>query len=168
MTIVVATHILSAMAKRLQDELKQTRPLGSLEEEVIVGLARTADALQRCLSAVLKKGGISPAQYNVLRILRGAGPSGLACREIGERMVTMDPDLTRLLDRLEARHLVTRARDGADRRVVTTRISQVGLELLAELEEPLQAENRRMLGHMGDDRLRTLAALLDEARATPS
>lgn len=155
------------MVKRLREELKQNRPFGSLEEEVLVGVARTADALQGELAAVLKQGGVSQTQYNVLRILRGAGAPGLACGEIGERMVARDPDLTRLLDRLEARHLVTRARDGADRRVVTTRISQAGLALLTELEEPLQTAVRRLLGHMGEDRLRTLATLLDEARSTP-
>ncbi len=156
------------MVTRLQRELKQTRPFASLEEEVLVGLARTADAFQRGTAAALKEGGISPTQYNVLRILRGAGAPGLACGEIVERMVTKDPDVTRLLDRLEARHLVTRARDGADRRVVTTRISQEGIALLAELEEPLQAATRRLLGHMSERQLRSLAELLDEARATES
>jgi DNA-binding MarR family transcriptional regulator len=155
------------MARRLREELKQNRPFGTLEEEVLVGVARTADALQSELAAVLKKGGVSATQYNVLRILRGAGASGLACGEIGERMVARDPDLTRLLDRLEARQLVTRARDGTDRRVVTTRISEAGLALLSALEEPLQATIRRLLGHMGEGRLRTLATLLDEARSTP-
>ena len=153
------------MVKRLREELKQTRPFRSLEEEVLVGLARTADALQRGFAPLLKEAGVSVTQYNVLRILRGAGAPGLACGEIAERMVTRDPDLTRLLDRLEARHLVTRARDGADRRVVTTRISQAGLALLDKLEEPLEAEQRRLLGHMGERRLRDLADLLDEARA---
>ena len=151
--------------KRLQDELKQTRPFPTLEEEVLVGLARTADALQRGLAGIFKGSGLSPTQYNVLRILRGAGGPGLSCGEIAERMVTRDPDLTRLLDRLEARHLVSRARDGEDRRVVTTRITQAGLSLLDELEAPLAAEQRRMLGHLGEQQLRALADLLDEARS---
>ncbi len=155
------------MTRRLQDEIKQTRPFTTLEEEVLVGLARTSDAMQRGLAVVLKDGGISAAQYNVLRILRGAGAAGLACGEIAERMVTRDPDLTRLLDRLETRHLASRARDGADRRVVTTRITATGLKLLADLERPLQDMTRRMLGHLGERRLRELAELLDEARATP-
>ena len=155
------------MATSIQDELKQTRPFATLEEEVIVGLARTADALQRGMGAVLRQAGLSPTQYNVLRILRGAGAPGLACGEIVERMVTRDPDITRLLDRLEARRLVTRARDGADRRVVTSRISQAGLALLDELDEPLQTTIGRLLGHMGEGRLKALAELLDEARAAP-
>jgi len=155
------------MATSIQDELKQTRPFATLEEEVIVGLARTADALQRGMGAVLRQAGLSPTQYNVLRILRGAGAPGLACGEIVERMVTRDPDITRLLDRLEARRLVTRNRDGADRRVVTSRISQAGLALLDELDEPLQTTIRRLLGYMGEGRLKSLAELLDEARAAP-
>jgi DNA-binding MarR family transcriptional regulator len=155
------------MARRLQDELKQTRPFRTLEEEVLVGLARTADAVQRGFVGVFKTAGLSPTQYNVLRILRGAGGPGLSCGDIAERMVTRDPDLTRLLDRLEGRHLVSRARDGEDRRVVTTRITQAGLSLLEELEEPLAAEQRRLLSHLGEKRLRALADLLDEARAVP-
>jgi DNA-binding MarR family transcriptional regulator len=155
------------MVRRLQDELKQTRPFRTLEEEVLVGLARTADAVQRGFVGVFKTVGLSPTQYNVLRILRGAGGPGLSCGDIAERMVTRDPDLTRLLDRLEGRHLVSRARDGEDRRVVTTRITQAGLSMLEELEEPLAAEQRRLLGHLGEARLRALADLLDEARAVP-
>ncbi|HXY18919.1 MAG TPA: MarR family transcriptional regulator [Gemmatimonadales bacterium] len=154
------------MTRRLQDEIKQTRPFRSLEEEVVVGLAHTADAVQRGFIGVFKAAGLSSTQYNVLRILRGAGAPGLSCGEIAERMVTRDPDLTRLLDRLEARQLVTRARDEKDRRVVTTRITEAGLALLDDLQGPLATEQRHILGHMGQDRLRQLAELLDEARAT--
>lgn len=153
------------MVQRLQDELKQTQAFRTLEEEVLVGLSRTADALQRGFVGVFKSVGLSPTQYNVLRILRGAGGPGLSCGDIAERMVTRDPDLTRLLDRLEGRHLITRARDGEDRRVVTTRVTQAGLSLLEVLEAPLAAEQRRLLGHMGEKRLRALADLLDEARS---
>jgi DNA-binding MarR family transcriptional regulator len=151
--------------RHLRDEIKQTRPFRSLEEEVLLGLARTADAVQRGFAGVFKAAGLSTTQYNVLRILRGAGSPGLSCGEIAERMVTRDPDLTRLLDRLEARQLATRARDGGDRRVVTTRITQAGLDLLDELEGPLVTEQRRLLGHMGAGQLRQLADLLDEARS---
>ncbi len=153
------------MTRRLQDEIKQTRPFRSLEEEVILGLARTADALARGAEEVLKASGLTGTQYNVLRILRGAGAAGLSCGDVAGRMITRDPDLTRLLDRLEARSLVTRARDGGDRRVVTTRITQAGLALLAELDEPVQAQHRERLGHLGKEKLRTLARLLDEARS---
>jgi DNA-binding MarR family transcriptional regulator len=153
------------MVTRIRDEIKQTRPFRSLEEEVLVALARTTDRMQRGMSVVLKAAGLSTTQYNVLRILRGAGPAGLSCGEITERMVTRDPDLTRLLDRLESRQLVTRARDGADRRVVTTKISEAGLSVLAGLDDPLRQEQRRLLAHVGEDRLRSLAGLLDLVRA---
>lgn len=153
------------MTRRLQDEIKQSRPFRSLEEEVMLGLARTADALGRATEDVLKAAGLTGTQYNVLRILRGAGSAGLSCGEVAGRMITRDPDLTRLLDRLEARGLVTRARDGEDRRVVTTRITQRGLDLLAQLDEPVQAQNRKTVGHLGEQKLRALAQLLDEARS---
>jgi DNA-binding MarR family transcriptional regulator len=154
------------MARRLQDEIKQTKPFRSLEEEVLLGLARTADAMARAGEEVLKASGLTATQYNVLRILRGAGTAGLSCGDVAGRMITRDPDLTRLLDRLEGRGLVTRARDGEDRRVVVTRITREGLSLLAELDEPVQAQNRKAVGHLGEQKLRSLAQLLDEARGT--
>ncbi|MGA2382942.1 MAG: MarR family transcriptional regulator [Gemmatimonadales bacterium] len=153
------------MTRRLQEEIKQSRPFRSLEEEVTLGLARTADAMARAGEEVLKGSGLTATQYNVLRILRGAGTAGLSCGDVASRMITRDPDLTRLLDRLEARALVTRARDGEDRRVVTTRITQAGLELLAHLDEPVQAQHRKSLGHLGEQKLQTLAQLLDEVRS---
>jgi DNA-binding MarR family transcriptional regulator len=153
------------VTNRLQDEIKQTRPFGSLEEEVMLGLAKTADVLARRIGEVLKASLLTATQYNVLRILRGAGPAGLSCSEVASRMITKDPDATRMLDRLEARHLVTRARDGADRRVVTTRITDDGLALLASLDEPIEAHHRKILGPLGPEKLRALSSLLDEARA---
>jgi DNA-binding MarR family transcriptional regulator len=153
------------MTHRLQEEIKQTRPFGSLEEEVLLGLAKTADVLARRVGEVLKASALTSTQYNVLRILRGAGAAGLSCSEVTSRMITRDPDTTRMLDRLEARHLVTRTRDATDRRVVTTRITEQGLALLAGLDGPVQEQNRKVLGPLGTEKLRTLAGLLDEARA---
>ncbi len=153
------------MTTRLQEEIKQTRPFATLEEEVMVAVARTADTLQRGFVEVLKPFGLTWTQYNVLRILRGAGNTGLSCSEVTSRMITRDPDTTRMLDRLEARKLVLRARDGSDRRVVTTRITAEGLELLASLDGPVEEHNRQILGQMGSERLRALAGLLDQARA---
>ena len=115
-----------AIILRLQTEIQQTKPFESFEEETFLNLQRTAEALMHGLEAGLKPAGLSPSQYNVLRILRGAGAEGLACGGIAERMVTRDPDMTRLLDRLEARGLVMRARDRADRRVITVRITPEG------------------------------------------
>ena len=111
----------------IQAEIKQRKPFQSLEEETLIALARTSDQLGRQLDSVLKQHGLTGTQYNVLRILRGAGKSGLACSEIGERMVTRDPDITRLLDRMERAGLCTRARDQKDRRVIVVRISSKGM-----------------------------------------
>jgi DNA-binding MarR family transcriptional regulator len=142
---------------------KQT-PVASLEERVFVALWRTADALSRAGEDLLKAHDLSSTQYNVLRILRGAGEQGLSCREIGERLVTRDPDITRLLDRLESRALLGRTRETEDRRVVTTRITAEGLRLLAELDEPVQDLHRRQLGHMSQKQLLQLLDLLESAR----
>ena len=148
-------------------ELKQSRPFPSLEAEAAVSLVRTADAVLRGIAAALKPHGISPEQYNVLRILRGARPAGLPCSEIAARMITHDPDMTRMLDRLEARGLVSRARDTRDRRVVNTRITSAGLRLLSGLDRPLEQENRRVMGGLGRNRLRRLVALLEAVREHP-
>ena len=153
------------MTWRVQKEIKQKKPFRRIEHEAFVNLQRTADALMQGVAATLKPAGLSPTQYNVLRILRGAGPDGLACREIGERMITKDPDVTRLLDRLEERGLVTRTRDRADRRVITTRITQKGLRLLNELDEPVAKLHAEQLRHLGGQRLRSLISLLEAARA---
>jgi MarR family transcriptional regulator, organic hydroperoxide resistance regulator len=152
------------MRGRLQDEIKQRSPFDSLEQEALLNLLRTADVLMRRIIAVLKPYGLSHSQYNVLRILRGAGEDGLACREIGDRMITHDPDITRLLDRLEARGLVTRTRDQQDRRIVMARVTSEGLRLLAQLDGPIEEVDRRPLEHLGESRLRALIALLEAAR----
>lgn len=152
------------MGERLRREIRQTKPFKNLEEEVFLELHRTADALQRTVVETLRPAALSGPQYNVLRILRGAGEDGLACRDIGDRMVTRDPDMTRLLDRLEKRGLIRRARDHRDRRVVLTRITGEGRELLAGLDEPLAKAHRHALGHLGPKRLKALAGLLEAAR----
>jgi DNA-binding MarR family transcriptional regulator len=152
------------MSGRLKAEIKQTKPFNSLEAEALLNLQRTADLMMRKLAEVLKTVDLSPTQYNVLRILKGAGPNGLACREIGERMVTKDPDITRLLDRMEERGCVSRARDLRDRRVVTAKITEKGLKLVAEMEVPGQAFQKQMLGHMGEKNLKLLIDLLEMVR----
>lgn len=127
-------------------------------------LLRTTDMLSRGLVRVLKSEDLSPTQYNVLRILRGA-PDGLACGEIASRMITRDPDVTRLLDRLEKRELISRCRETTDRRTVMARITPEGLKLLARLDEPVQAAHRKQLGHLGRERLLALAELLRVSRS---
>jgi DNA-binding MarR family transcriptional regulator len=141
----------------------KNRRTGSTEEAVFLDLIRTSDALSRPVAQLLKSEDLSANQYNVLRILRGT-PDGLTCGEIGNRMITRDPDITRLLDRLEKRHLVSRCRETKDRRLVLTRIAPEGLELLARLDEPVQATHRRLLGHLGKERLWMLAGLLAACR----
>jgi len=152
------------MRTRLRDEIKQQRPFESLEQEALLNVLRTADALMQEIAAVLKPFKLSHSQYNVLRILRGASPDGLACQEISERMISRDPDITRLLDRLEARGLVTRTRDQEDRRVVTARITLEGLRLLEALDELIAEVDRYALQHLGEQQLRTLIQLLELAR----
>jgi DNA-binding MarR family transcriptional regulator len=134
------------------------------EELTYLELCRTTDLLSRNLSKLLKAEELSSNQYNVLRILRGA-PDGLACGEIAFRMITRDPDITRLVDRLEKRGLISRCRETADRRMVLVRISNEGLKLLARTDGPIREGHRAQLGHMGKERLRKLTDLLRIARS---
>lgn len=137
---------------------------GSSEEALYLDLLRTVERLGRPVADLLKAEDLSPNQYNVLRILRGA-EDGLTCGEIGERMITRDPDITRLVDRLQKRKLVGRKRDTKDRRVVLTRILPAGLELLARLDGPVLDGHWRLLGHLGAGRQQQLRELLEECRA---
>lgn len=134
------------------------------EEAAFLELLRTTDMLSRGLVGILKAEKLSATQYNVLRILRGS-PDGLPCGEIASRMITRDPDITRLLDRLEKRTLISRCRETKDRRMVMARITPAGLNLLARLDEPVQEGHRKQLGHLGRERLCALTALLEAARA---
>ena len=156
------------VAKGIQAEIQQTKPFSNLEEEALVSLQRTADQLAGRLSDMLKPHGLSPTQYNALRILRGAGDGGRACSEIAERMINRDPDITRLVDRLERRGLVARSREKRDRRVIITRITPAGLDLLRGLDRPIEEFNRKLLGNLGEPQLRTLIKLLEAARAQAS
>jgi len=139
------------------------RRLACPEEAVFLELCRTTDMLSRRLSQLLKQEELSANQYNVLRILRGT-PEGLPCGEIGSRMITRDPDITRLLDRLERRGLILRWRDTGDRRMVMARIEPEGLKLLARMDEPVRETHRAQLGHLGSHRLRELNSLIEAAR----
>ena len=138
--------------------------LATLDHRVFVSLMRTADALSRGAEALLKPYTLSGTQYNILRILRGAGDKGLACREVGDRLISRDPDITRLLDRMESRGLIARAREKDDRRVVKTRITVEGLRLLNELDEPVRELHRRQLRHLQAKQLKQLSILLERAR----
>src|ERR1035441_238137 len=149
--------------KRVSHSESKKRHISSPEEVAFLELCRTTDLLSRRLAALLKAEDLSPTQYNVLRILRGA-PDGLTCGEIGNRMITRDPDITRLLDRLEKRELISRCRESKDRRMVMARITPEGLKLLARMDEPVRAMHRSQLGHLGRERLRALTELLHISR----
>ena len=136
----------------------------ALEARVFVSILRTADALARGAEALLKPFNLSGTQYNILRILRGAGETGLGCSEVGDRLISRDPDITRLLDRMESRGLIARAREARDRRVVKTRITPEGLRLLEQLDRPMHELHRRQLHHLPATQLRQLSNLLDRAR----
>lgn len=140
-----------------------TRRTPLLEEAAFLDIVRTAEALSRPVTQLLKTEDLSSAQYNVLRILRGC-PEGLTCGDIGDRMITRDPDITRLLDRMEKRQLVSRGRDQKDRRVVLTRITSEGLALLDRLDQPVRDLHQRLLGHLGPERLLTLREILESCR----
>jgi DNA-binding MarR family transcriptional regulator len=147
---------------------KQPRkPSSTLEHDAYLSLLRTADALARGAEEVIKPFGLSGTQYNILRILRGAGAQGLCCHEAGERMLTHDPDVTRLLDRLERRGLIVRARASSDRRVITAQITPQGLRILARLDKPIEECHRRQFGHLGPRPLAQLIDLLNSARTHP-
>ena len=134
------------------------------QRDAYLSILSTAEVLQRQVVELLKRSDLSLPQYNVLRILRGAGAAGLACGEVGSRLIRHDPDITRLVDRLEKRGLLERTRDARDRRVVLGRITPKGLALLAELDDPLDALHEQQLGHIAQGRLSDLTALLQEAR----
>jgi DNA-binding MarR family transcriptional regulator len=155
-----------AMVGKLGREIGKTGPFDSLEQEVYLNCLRTADWLARKAAATLKPAGLSATQYNVLRILRGVGEAGISCHEVANRMITRDPDLTRLLDRLEKRGLVRRERQDDDRRVVKARITEPGLSLLAGLDQPIRQLHQRLLGHLGSERLNQFLQLLEQARET--
>lgn len=135
---------------------------GLPEEQLFVTIMKLADSLSREAEPIIKEAGLTSAQYNVLRILRGAGPGGLPCRAIGERMISHDPDMTRMLDRMEKRELITRSRGQEDRRVVTTRITPEGLQLLKKLDQPIQDFHKQRFRHMSSAQLQQLKGLLEQ------
>ncbi|HKI86461.1 MAG TPA: MarR family transcriptional regulator [Thermoanaerobaculia bacterium] len=149
----------------LQGELKQTVPFHSLSQEAAIGLLRTADWVRRKMAEALEPAGVTPQQYNVLRILRGAGEEPLPTLEIGSRMIEQAPGITRLLDRLEAKGLVERERCLEDRRRVLCRISKTGRELLASLDQRIAATEDATLAGLSEEQQQRLVELLDAIRA---
>lgn len=137
---------------------------GSTETNLFVAFMQIADLFGSEAEQVVKTAGLTAAQYNVLRILRGAGHEGLACREIGGRMISRDPDITRLLDRMEKRGLIMRERQSDDRRVVKTRVTARGLEILKSLDQPVRELHKRQFRRISATRLKALSTMLEEIR----
>ena len=156
------------MPRTLRDELKQTRPFVSLEQEVYLEIQRTSQVALRWVAEAIKPSGLTPSQFNVLRILRGARPGALSSREIGDRMVHQDQDLTRLLDRLEAQGLVAQSRDADDRRVVNVRVTKAGMARIESASKVVAERLKQSLGPLGPRKLGALADLLEQVRAPKS
>ena len=152
------------MTTALHEELKQALPYADVEEEAHVALARTAALVDRAIARMLRPYGLTPTQYNVLRILRGAGADGLCRHELGDRLVTPVPDVTRLLDRMEELELVARQRSASDRRLVRTFPTPKGLALVSQLDGPVREWHRQRLTQVPAERLRELVATLDLMR----
>jgi DNA-binding MarR family transcriptional regulator len=148
----------------LKLEIAQQKPFASLEEEALLNLLRTSDCMSRAFQIKTRSWGLTSTQYNVLRILRGSQPHGLTCSAIGSRMIAAEPDITRLLARLKALHLVSQARDTADRRVVWTKITTEGMELLQKMDPTIEAAPAQLIGHMSRADLAELIRLLELAR----
>lgn len=155
------------MSSTLQHEIHKRRPFDSPEQEAFLNLMRTWMMLVGEFDAMFRAKGLSSATYNVLRILRGAGPSGRMCHEIADHMVTRVPDVTRLVDRLEQGGYASRERSTKDRRVVHVKITEKGLGVLAELDKPVMDLHAKQLGHLARADLETLSRLLSEARNAP-
>jgi len=136
-----------------------------LEDRLFVALLKASDSLASQADQLIKANGLTSAQYNVLRILRGAGPEGLPCNTVAERMISRDPDMTRLLDRMEKRDVISRERQKEDRRVVKARITDEGLKLLKKMDAPIRELHKSQFAHMTSARLKTLMDLLTEVAA---
>ena len=152
------------MAKRILEEIRQTRPFATQQEEAVLNIVRTADALKRGGELLFRRHGVTSAQYNVLRILRGAGDRGLHCSAIAERMITAEPDITRLLMRMERLGLLVRHRNTADRRMVTAIATERGLKLLDELEAPLRKLQELQFVQLNEDEIEVLVTGLEKVR----
>jgi len=152
------------MCPSLQEELKQTKPFASTEQEVHLSILRTAAVLERRIAQELRPYGLTLTQFNVLRILRGAGDEGLCRNEVGERLLREVPDVTRLLDRMKTMKLVRRERSVEDRREVKTHITQKGVELLDKIDGRVRQMHCNLLTHVDQTKLRELLCLLEDVR----
>jgi DNA-binding MarR family transcriptional regulator len=152
------------MTGQLRKEIRQRKPFANIEQEVVLNVMRTASVLRQGTASVLREHGLTGPQYNALRILRGAGEDGLPCNEVGDRLVSQDPDVTRLFDRMEKLDLVQRKRSSSDRRVVIARLTPRGLDLVNQLDGPMAQTHAGQLKHMKNKDLNTLIDLLEAVR----
>jgi DNA-binding MarR family transcriptional regulator len=146
----------------VKNEGKPEKSTGTLEQTAYVTILRLADELSWNVVELLKSAELTSTQYNVLRILRGAGLEGLPCHNVGERLINRDPDVTRLLDRMEKRGLVARSRQVKDRRVITVQITNDGLQLLKQFDKPVEAMHREQFKNLSQSQIKTLIELLDK------
>jgi DNA-binding MarR family transcriptional regulator len=149
---------------RLQSEIQQTKPFLSPRQEAYLALQRTTDLASRPVEKIFARWGLTPEQYNVLRILRGAEPTGLPTLEIGRRMITRASNVTRIIDRLESKKLVERKRETQDRRVVRIRIAPEGLSLLEEMQDPVSTAAQASIEGLSESEAERLIELLDKIR----
>src|SRR5262245_32192738 len=161
--VVLKEHECGMKSLKLQHELKKKRPFEAPEEEVALSIVRTSDRLQHRFARLLREHGLTPSQYNVLRILRGEGKP-LPILEIASRTITVVPGITGLIDRLEQAGFVNRVRCEEDRRVIYVALADRGTKALAELDEPLLALHRKLLGHLSQAELKELIRLLEKVR----
>ena len=152
------------MSSKLAAEIGQSKPFATAEEELLLNLIRTHEFIQQRQAEFFREFGLTATQYNILRILRGAGESGVTCSQAAARMVTADPDITRLMDRLETRGLLRRERSREDRRVVLSHITAEGLDLLKSIDKPLAEMILRLAGHIEPEKLRQFIETLEEIR----
>lgn len=158
---------MESLPSQLQREIKQTRPFRSTAQEATLAILRTADVLRRRVGEVVEAEGLTPQQYNVLRILRGSHPDPLSVSDVGERLIERTPGVTRLIDRLAEKELVRRARCADDRRMVHCWITEQGLAILARLDEPMDEADEALAGPLDEREVRHLVALLDRVRSGP-
>lgn len=145
---------------KITEELKQARPFERIEEAALVTLLRTAEVARHALEAALRPWAISPEQYNVLRILRGAKQTGHPTLEIAQRMISRCPNITRMLDKLIEKGLARRHREDGDQRVVLIRITEKGLALLDHCVNAVRGMQEK-LGCLGKRELESLIEHLD-------
>ncbi len=166
LTMGVMTPILPSMPRDLKKEISQNKPFRSLTQEAQLNVVRTSAVLIDRFEQMLKPAGITGAQYNVLRILQGSSESGLCRNEIRDRMITRMPDMTRMLDRMEEAGLITRERQGDDRRMVNTQLSAKGRRILQKLDAAVQEEHEKRFAHLSEAQLRSLVSMLTSVRNT--